>query len=143
MTHMETNEAFLRVAGIFFSYDLIHKIIETPINIVKFLKYRHKKSNWIMKGLLRSIKYRDKLYKQLKMSHPDSAEHNTCYINFKTYNTILKKSIREAKRLHYEQLFDKCKFNVANTWKTIIEITSRQNISTQFPTCFKQNNKTY
>ena len=58
-----------------------------PIKVVKFHKYRHKKSNWIMK-------YRDKLYKQLKTFHPDFAEHKTCYINLKTHNTILK-SIRE------------------------------------------------
>ena len=92
---------------------------------------------------LRSIKYRDKLYKQLKMLHPDSAQYNTCCTNLKTYNVILKKNIREAKRLQYEQLFDKCKFNAANTWKAINEIISRHKFSTQFPTCFKQNNKTY
>ena len=42
-------------------------------------------------------------------------------------------------RLHYEQLFDKYKFNAANTWKAINEIISRHKSSTQFPTCFKQN----
>ena len=42
------------------------------------------------------------------MLHPDSAQYNTCC----TYNAILKKNIREAKGLHYEQLFDKYKFKI-------------------------------
>ena len=50
------------------------KNIHIQTKVVKFHKYRHKKSNWITKGLLRSIKYRDKLCKQLKMLHLDSAQ---------------------------------------------------------------------
>ena len=112
--HMETNEALLRIkhdihmSDIYSKLDtshnadkMLHQIIETtkhnhiPIK-VKFHKCRHKKSNWITKGLLRSIKYRDKRYKQLKMSHADSAEHNTCYINLKTYNAAnIGKTINE------------------------------------------------
>ena len=53
------------------------------------------------------------------------------------------RTISLLQRLHYEQLFDKCKFNAANTWKAINEIISRHKFSAQFPTCFKQNNKTY
>ena len=30
--------------------------------LVKFNKYKHKKSTWITQGLLKSIRYRDKLY---------------------------------------------------------------------------------
>ena len=77
------------------------------------------------------------------MLHPDSTEYNMCCTNLKTYNVMLKKSICEAKRLHYEQLFDKYKFNAANTWNAINEIISRHKFSIKFPTCFKQNNKTY
>ena len=92
------------------------------------------------------------------MLHPDSTEYNTCCTNLKTYNVILKKNILEAKRLQYEQLkknileakrlqyeqlVDKYKFDGANTRKAINEIISRHKFSTQFPTCFKQNNKKY
>ena len=34
--------------------------------LVKFNKYKHKKSIWITQGLLASMRYRNKLYKQLK-----------------------------------------------------------------------------
>ena len=32
---------------------------------VKFNKYKHKRSNWITSGILKSIEFRDKLYKRL------------------------------------------------------------------------------
>ena len=37
--------------------------------LVKFNKYKHKKSMWITQGILRSIQYREQLYKQLKLTH--------------------------------------------------------------------------
>ena len=117
---METNEALLSVkhdvhtpdiynkmekspdADTIFNYNRIDKIIETTKNkhmhtkVVKFHKYRHAKSNWITKGLIRSTKYIDTLYKQLNMLHPDSVQHNTCCTNLKTCKVILKKNIRKA-----------------------------------------------
>ena len=32
-----------------------------PTKFMKFNKHKHKKSNWISTGIIRSIKYRDKL----------------------------------------------------------------------------------
>ncbi len=43
------------------------------------------------------------------MTNPDSPIFNIQKINLKTYNTILKKSIRLAKKHHYEVLFIKFK----------------------------------
>ena len=37
-----------------------------PEQCVKFNKYKHKRSNWITSGKLKSIEFRDKLYKLLK-----------------------------------------------------------------------------
>ena len=34
--------------------------------IVKFNKRRHKKSQWITQGIVKSISYRDKLYRQYR-----------------------------------------------------------------------------
>ena len=104
---MKTNEALLRVkhdiptSGIYskmdkspndvthFNYNLIDQIIETTKNkhiqtrVVKFHKYRHNKSSCITKGLLKSIKHRHQLNKQLKILPPDYAEYNTCCTNKK------------------------------------------------------------
>ena len=35
-----------------------------PFTRVKFDKHRHKKEKWITTGIIKSIKYRDKLYKK-------------------------------------------------------------------------------
>ena len=37
-----------------------------PTKMVKFNKYKHKKSKWITNGILKSLKFRDRLYLELK-----------------------------------------------------------------------------
>ena len=50
------------------SYNILHDVIEKTKNthmtskLVKYNKYKHKKSKWITRGLLRSIRFRDNLY---------------------------------------------------------------------------------
>ena len=62
-----------------------------PMKTVRFDKYKHKMTKWVTTGKIESIKFRDKLYRQLK-SHPvNSQEYYTLKSNLKTYNTILKK----------------------------------------------------
>ena len=53
----------------------LNTLIEThlPITKVKIQKYKHKLSPWIAHGILKSLKYRDGLYKTLK----DSIWHAT------------------------------------------------------------------
>ena len=63
-----------------------------PYRTVKFNKHKHKNSNWITKG------YRDKLYLQLKRTPVDSEHHNIIKLNLKTYQSILKRLIRYAKK---------------------------------------------
>ena len=86
------------------NYDIIFndivraKVKHMPTKLVKFNKYKHKTFMWITQGILRSIQYRDKLYKQLKLTHPKSSNYEIININLKTYNTILKHTIRAAKK---------------------------------------------
>ena len=91
-----------------------------PVKWVKFNKYKHKKSSWITQGLLNSIKYRDKLYKRLKLTDPNSANDDTININLKTYNGILKTSIRAAKQTYFELRFIRFKNDIKNTWKLLM-----------------------
>ena len=46
------------------------------IKIVKFKKYKHKRNNWITHGIIKSIKYRDNLYKQVKMTNTNSSQYD-------------------------------------------------------------------
>ncbi|KAK2174093.1 hypothetical protein NP493_829g00031 [Ridgeia piscesae] len=65
------------------NYDIIYKeitrakTIDMPNKLVKFNRYKHKKSTWITHGLLTSIRYRDKMYKQLKLTDPSSNNYET------------------------------------------------------------------
>ena len=68
-----------------------------PYELVKCNIYKHKKSTWITHGLITSIRYRDKMYKQLKLTNPSSNNYETIKINLKTYNTILEKNKRQSK----------------------------------------------
>ena len=74
-----------------------------PTKLVKFRKHKHKINNWMTHGILKSIKYRDKLYKDLKITNPNISQYDDIHTNLKTYNTILKRSIRLAKKTYYTQ----------------------------------------
>ena len=93
------------------NYDIIFNDIVSakdkhmPTKMVKFNKYKHKKTMWITQGILRSIQYRDKLYKKLKLTHPNSSNCEIININLKTYNTILTHTIRAAKKGYFENRF--------------------------------------
>ena len=94
-----------------------------PYKLVKFKKHEH--SQCITNGILKSIKYRDNLHNQIKRLNPTSIEHVIKTSNLKTYNSILKRSIRAAKLSYYEQLFNSYKNDARKTWKTINEILHR------------------
>ena len=69
-----------------------------PLKTVKFNKYRHNKETWITCGILKSIRFKDKLYRQLIMTDPLIPQYNILKTNLKTYCTILKRNIRLAKK---------------------------------------------
>ena len=114
-----------------------------PSKWVKFNKYKHKKSSWVTQGLLKSIKYRDKLYKRLQLTDPNSANYDTININLKTYNGILKTSIRAAKQTYFELCFKRFKNDIKNTWKTINDILSKTKIQKKSPTVIVENGVTH
>ena len=74
-------------------YEQFEKIITEmydkyfPEKCVKFNKYKHKLSNWITSGILKSI--RDKLYKRFKTYSPENSEYERLKHNLKLYNGYL------------------------------------------------------
>ena len=103
------------------NYNILLSVLEESkqkhisAKIVKFHKHKHKKTGWITKGILKSIKYRDSLYKKIKISQIGTVEYNTNKINLRTYNKILK-SIRIAKINYYSSCFNKYKNDIKKTW---------------------------
>ena len=87
------------------NYEILESVILNakdtclPFKYVKYDKHKHKKTKWITDGIIKSIKYRDHLYKQLKLAIPGSPEFHNLKINLKTYNNILRNSIRIAKKV--------------------------------------------
>ena len=96
-----------------------------PYKLIKFKKHRHKHIQWLTNGILKSTTYRDNLHNQHKRLNPTYIEHSIKTSNIKTYNSILKRSIRVAKLLYYEQLFNTYKNDERKTWETINEMLHR------------------
>ena len=108
-----------------------------PTELVTFNKYKHKNlCGLITQGILRSIQYREKLYKQLKLTHPNSSNYVIININLKTYNTILKHNIRAAKKVYFENRFNRFKNDIKNTWTVINELISKKQTNKKLPLFF-------
>ena len=122
------------------TYNVIHNCISQclekylPHKSVKFNKYKHKLNPWISNGILKSLKTRDTMYKDLKRTPPDSPEYDSKNTNLKTFNKIITKSIRIAKFSYFKNMFDKYKQDSRKTWKlinTLISTTKDKNIVTK------------
>ena len=112
-----------------------------PIKLVKFNKHKHKKSNWISIGIIRSITYRDKLYMRLKQVPIDSEMYTHLKTNLETYQVIQKRLIRNAKKAYFQKKFDKYKGDIKNTWQTITEILNRTRSPQNLPDAFLIDNE--
>ena len=96
--------------------------------------YKHKKSDWITLGIIRSTKVHDNLYRTLKSTPIRTLEHAHIYINFYTYNKILTAKIRLAKQMYYNQLFEKklwVKLRIKIISHIILNLTESLQISIQ------------
>ena len=124
------------------NYDILKYAIQEniekqlPLKNVKFHKHKIKNNPWVTFGIIRSIKTRDKIYKQLKTISPDGDEYVRLKLKLITFNRILKKTIREAKISYYNNLFLKCKSDSKKTWNIINSVLrstkNKKNISKIF-----------
>ena len=86
------------------------------------------KSPWITRGLIRSIKTRNKLYKKLKRFKDISSDrYSILKMQVKNFNLVLKKSMKLAKKSYYTKLFDRYKNDPRKTWSLIKEMTTISN----------------
>ena len=73
------------------NYEILNNIIKYnirthfPTRFVKYNKHKHKKSSWITNGIIRSITFRDNLYRKLKQTSPDSNQFPVLKINLRAY----------------------------------------------------------
>ena len=111
--------------NIFIEKVLHYKNLHLPEKLVKFNKHRHKQEKWITEGIIKSIKYRDNLHLLVTRADPESPEYPTLKLNLKTFNGILKKSIRNAKCLYYYEIFNKYKNDMKNMWANINKLITK------------------
>ena len=112
-----------------------------PSKLEKVKRYKHKLSPWITSAIIKSIKFRDQLYKKMKSSCPDSIEYENYRTNLKTFNNILQKTIRNAKIDYYGKEFEKHKHDSKKTWSTIKILINKNKSSKEFPSYFLINNQ--
>jgi dimeric dUTPase (all-alpha-NTP-PPase superfamily) len=110
-----------------------------PTKTVKYKKHKHKGNPWITSGLIKSIKFRDKLYQKLKKTSQESALYDQLKLNLGTYNKILRKAIREAQQLYYHSKFNSYKNDIKNTWITIKSIINKSKGKQDIPDFFLIN----
>ena len=106
-----------------------------PTKKVKYNKYKHKDSPWITQGILQSIKFRDDMYKQLKCTPHNDPTYLVLKQNLNVYNCILRKNIRNAKILYYNDLFTKFKDDIKKTWDTIKTVMHKKKNKKHIPEC--------
>ena len=74
---------------------------------------------WLSSGILKSIKAKNKMYKQLQTNF-DTKRFN----DYKTFRNSLHRLIIKAKQNHYKSFFVKNKNNAQKIWKGINELTN-------------------
>ena len=105
--------------------------------IVRFRKYKHKISPWITKGILKSIRFRDKLYRKLYNTKDNSEVYGALKMELSRYNSLLKKTIRQAKLTYYAKQFETCKNDMKDTWNTIKKVIGKHKNKSEFSEVFQ------
>lgn len=106
-----------------------------PLKTVKFNRKYHKIKPWISKGIMISMKKRQKLHSKCLKCRNQQRRISLEGI-YKEYRNLLNKIIRKAKQLYYSQVFNACLHDMKGTWRQINTILSKtknkQNVSTHF-----------
>ncbi len=89
-------------------------------------KYKYKRSNWITNGLLKSIEYRDRLYKQKQRTPRNTIAYTNIKTNLATYNRILNQSKRALKKSYYAERFQEHESDIKRTWQLINEVLGKK-----------------
>ena len=93
---------------------IVLRIFQQSFPVVRVSRKRWQDKPWMTKALKISIKRKNKLYKAC-LVHPG----NTIHEKYRTYKNILRKGLKEAEIMYYEELFDNHKNSVYNLWKSL------------------------
>ena len=110
--HSDPNINYETIESIFIQLYVNH----FPVKTIRYNKHKHKKFSWITAGIVRSIRYKDKLYRKLKHTPQSDTSYNTISVNLRVCKKYFNKTITNAKKIYYGNLFDQFKANARKTW---------------------------
>ena len=111
-----------------------------PLITTRFNKYRHKLNPWITKGILKSLKTKDKIFKELKqVRNRNNNKYESLKVKYDTYKQIYTKILRTAKNNFCTDKFQQCKKDIKATWKNINILLQNKKDVSNFPDYFNDN----
>ena len=114
--------------------------IHLPIVTKPYNKFKHRKEPWVTRGILKSLKTKEKLYiKMIKSKNTPNYDINR--INYTVYVTIYKRIIKQAKIQYWNSKFEYSKQNMKQTWNNINDILNKSKNKCDFPEKFYFENK--
>ena len=84
-------------------------------------------------GIIKSINAKDKLYKKVVQNTPGTLNYETDKINLKTYKSIIRRSIMQAKRQYYHTTFNRYSNDLKKTWQTINTTLNKKTNKKKYP----------
>lgn len=91
---------------------------------------------WITKGIQKSCKKKNKLYRDFLNGRTKEAESA-----YKTYKTRLTSVMRLSKKNYFSAALEKNKHNIKNTWSVLNKLIKRVNPTSAIPTQFFTKDK--
>ena len=118
-------------------YNKLFKLYEINIPLKKS-KNKNNAANpkipWVTKGILKSRKTKNKLYKKF-IKNPNEKNESI----YKTYRNKFNKIKNAAKKYYYSKEFNEHKGNLRYSWKLIKEVINKNKVKMELPDNFKQN----
>ena len=108
-----------------------------PVKISKRSNIKRLNNSWISKGLKKSSKTKERLYKKFLKCPTKSNEEK-----YKTYRNKLNHLVRIAKKKYYNNKFFEAKNDIKSTWQTINELIGKKRSNKTLPTSFINENDT-
>ena len=113
-----------------------------PMITRHFNKYKDKSNPWITRGLLKSLKTKDKLFLKLRTySNPTVKQINE--YKYKLYRNMFNKLVRVAKEKYWKNNFETAKNDINRTWNHINTLLGKSKNKHSFPEFFIDGNIKY
>ena len=110
-----------------------------PLKCFSRNETRLKMRPWITKGILKSIKTRNKMFKKLCKGNFEDTELHQYFKKYRNKITHLKEI---SKRNHYEKLLLDTQGNIKKTWNTINKIINKRKSHISLPTQIENGHDT-